>query len=39
MNRKGDDTVVNLHRAQVDQFELFDLILLLRSDKRLPFLR
>ena len=31
---RGDDTVGNPHRAQIDQFELFELILLL--DKRLP---
>ena len=33
---RGDDTVGNPHRAQIVQFELFELILLLKSDKRLP---
>ena len=32
----GDDTVGNPHRAQISQFELFELILLLKLDKRLP---
>ena len=30
--RKGDDTVGNPHRAQVPQFELFELILLLKFE-------
>ena len=33
---KGDDTVGNPHRAQISQFELFELILLLKLDKQLP---
>ena len=33
---RGDDTVGNPHRAQISQFELFELILLLKSDKRFP---
>ena len=32
--RRGDDTVRNPHRAQISQFELFELFLLLKSDKR-----
>ena len=31
-----DDTVVNPHRAQISQFELFELLLLLELDKQLP---
>ena len=31
-----DDTVGNPHRAQVSQFELFKLILLLKLDKQFP---
>ena len=31
-----DDTVGNPHRAQIDQFELFELILLLKLDRQLP---
>ena len=34
--RKGDDTVGNPHRAQIYQFELFELILLLKLNKQLP---
>ena len=34
--RKGDDAVGNPHRAQIVQFELFDLILLLNLDKQFP---
>ena len=34
--RKGDDTVRNPHRAQLSQFELFELILLFKFDKQLP---
>ena len=30
---RGDDTVGNPHRAQISQFELFELILLLKFDK------
>ena len=30
---RGDDTVGNPHRAQISQFELFELILLLKLDK------
>ena len=33
---RGDDTVGNPHRAQISQFELFELILLLKFDKRFP---
>ena len=33
---RGDDTVGNPHRAQISQFELFELILSLKLDKRLP---
>ena len=33
---RGDDSVGNPHRAQISQFELFELILLLTSDKQLP---
>ena len=31
-----DDTVVNPHRAQISQFELFEFLLLLELDKQLP---
>ena len=34
--RRGDDMVGNPHRAQISQFELFELILLLKFDKRFP---
>ena len=33
--RRGDDTVGSPHRAQIRQFELCELILLLRLDKQL----
>ena len=33
---RGDDTVGNPHRTQISQFELFELILLLKFDKQLP---
>ena len=33
---KGDATVGNPHRTQVSQFELFELILSLKLEKRLP---
>ena len=33
---RGDDTVGNHHRAQVSQFEFFELILLLKYDKQFP---
>ena len=33
---RGDDTVGNPHRAQISQFELVELILLLKLDKQLP---
>ena len=33
---RGDDTVGNTHRAQISQFELFELILLLKLDKSYP---
>ena len=33
---RGDDAVGNPYRAQSFQFELFELILLLKLDKRLP---
>ena len=33
---RGDDTVGNPHRAQMSQFELFELILLLKLDKQFP---
>ena len=36
MIRKADDTVGNPNRAQISQFELFELILLLHLDKQLP---
>ena len=34
--RRGDDTVGNPHRAQMSQFELFELIRLLKLDKQFP---
>ena len=34
--RRGHDTVGNPHRAQNYQFEFFEPILLLKSDKQLP---
>ena len=37
--RKGDDTVENPHRARISQFELVELILLLKVDKQLPVQR
>ena len=33
---RGDDTVGNPHKAQFCQFELFELILLLKLNKQLP---
>ena len=36
---RGDDTVGNPHRAQIWQFELFELVLLLKLDKQLPIER
>ena len=33
---RGDDTVGNPHRAQISQFELFELILSLKLDKQFP---
>ena len=33
---RGDDAVGNPHRARISQFELFELILLLKLDNRLP---
>ena len=36
MFRKGDETVGNPHRAQISQFELSELILLLKLDKQFP---
>ena len=33
--RRGDDTVGNPHRAQTSQFELFELVLLIRLDNQL----
>ena len=33
---RGDDTVGNPHQAQITQFELFELILLLKLNKQLP---
>ena len=33
---RGDDTVGNPHRAQISQFELFELILLSKLDRQLP---
>ena len=33
---RGDDTVGNPHRGQIRQFELFELILLLKFDKQFP---
>ena len=36
-SERGDDTVGNPHRTQISQFELFELILLLKLDKRQRF--
>ena len=33
---RGDETVGNPHRAQISQFEFFELTLLLKLDKQLP---
>ena len=33
---RGDDTVGNTHRTQISQFDIFELILLLKLDKLLP---
>ena len=33
---RGDDKVGNPHRAQISQFELFELILLLKLDENFP---
>ena len=33
---RGDDTVGKPHRAQISQFELFELVLLLKLNKRFP---
>ena len=33
---RREDTVGNPHRAQIVQFELFELILLLKLDKQFP---
>ena len=33
---RWDDTVGNPHRAQISQFELSELVLLLKLDKQLP---
>ena len=33
---RGDDTVGNPHRGQISQFELFELVLFLKLDKRFP---
>ena len=33
---RGDDTVGNPHRAQISQFELFELVLLLKFGKKFP---
>ena len=33
---RGDDKVGNPHRAQISQFELFELVLLLKLDKQFP---
>ena len=33
---RGDDTVGNPHRAKIYQFELFELILLSKLDRRFP---
>ena len=33
---RGNDTFGNPHRAQISQFELFELVLLLKLDKQLP---
>ena len=35
-NSSGDDTVGNPHRARISQFELFELILLMKLDKQFP---
>ena len=35
-SERGDDTVGNSHRARTYQFELFELILLLKLDNRFP---
>ena len=35
-NERGDDTVGHPHRAQISQFDFFELTLLLKVDKRLP---
>ena len=34
--RRGDDTVGNPHRSRISQLELFELVLLLKLDKRFP---
>ena len=34
--RRGDDTVGNPHRAQIDEFKLFELILLSKLDRQFP---
>ena len=34
--QRRDDAVGNPHRAQISQFDLFELILLLKLDKQLP---
>ena len=34
--RKGDDTVGDPHRAQIYQFELFELMLAFNLDNQLP---
>ena len=36
LSEGGDDAVRNPHRAQISQFELFELVLLLRLDKQFP---
>ena len=33
---RGDDTIGNPHRVQIDQFELFEFILLLKLEERFP---
>ena len=33
---RGDDTVRNPHRAQISQFELFELILIWQLDEHFP---
>ena len=35
-SERGDDTVGNPHRARISQFELFELALVLKLDKRFP---